>query len=626
MKKISIKWYYFSFFVLNLINSYILMSGVVHPNLSNYRFEFSSFLTSLIGNTGILLAIFSLSFIFFKRPKGRSIFLLSFSFVFTFICFGLAIYTNIFSTFFKFSQLDCFNNPTTGNYILFYISYALKLSTDITQLIHLIPFILLIIIFIITDKSVIRYHYPAIKIGLLMTSLLFIVIPFFTLNASIQGTIYESSTNNLYGAHTAGVYDYYVYDFYHYLFPKEKVIQSYEISEIEDFLSYYEEDSYTNPINGETYTIANDTTGLAVGKNLLIIQLEAIDDFAVGLELNGQIVMPTLTTLANIGLHYDEFYSTSGIGNTSDCEFSALTGLIGNGNDLTIFRYAGERYETLPKDFKVNGYDTFSLHGNTGDFYYRKYEHLRTLGFDRHYDLEYFQTLDQNLPLIHSYLDDKYFFNQLPSILENKAPYFGYAISLTSHSPYVPSPKIPTYDWGNLTDLASSYMNYCRYLDEALAIFINKMEEKGLLDDVVLVFYGDHTSSLFKPDYDSLFQTPSTDLSFRKNLQNVPLIIYNESLFSGAVHHKVCGTSDLYRTLSNLFGLTSKYHFGVDILSDEPGYIYSPRNLDIWYDNGSACYPSQSYTGDSSLYETIISTFETYKYHNDLILRTKYFA
>lgn len=626
MKKIAIKWYYVAFFVLNLINAYILMSGVVHPNLSAYRFEVGTFITSFIGNFGVLFFSFVLGFIFFPKPKSRSIYLLIISFVFSFWCLALAVYTNIFSTFFKFSHLDCFNNPTTGNYIVFYINYALKLVTDITQFIHLIPFFLICLLFIITDKTRVYVYSRKLKLGSLMASILLILIPLFRVPTTIHETIYESSTNNLYGSQVAGVYDYYFYDLYHYLFPKTTILEEDEEAAIESFLSYYEEESYVNPIDNETYTVTNPATGLASGKNLFIIQLEAINDFIIGLELNGQVVMPNLTRLANEGLYYDEFYSTSGIGNTSDCEFSAMTGLYGNGNDLTIFRYAGSGYETLAKDFKTSGYTTFSMHGNTGDFYYRNYEHLRTLGFDAHYDLEYFETLGDELPLIHTYLSDEYFFNHVPTLLETQSTYFGYAITLTTHSPYVPAPEIPTYDWGTLTDLAASYLNYCRYLDGALGLFLDNMEQKNLLDDLVLVLYTDHTSSLFKPDYDSIMGNDTSALSFRRDLQNVPFIIYNEALFNGTVNHKVCGTTDIYRTLSNLFGLSSRYHFGIDMMSDEPGYIYSPRNLDLWYDQGSCMYPSLTFTGDQEKGHLITTIFEQYKYHNDLILRSKYFA
>jgi phosphoglycerol transferase MdoB-like AlkP superfamily enzyme len=183
-----------------------------------------------------------------------------------------------------------------------------------TQFIHLIPFFLFCILFIFTDKTRVYVYSRRLKLGTLLASLLLIVIPFFRLPATIHETIYESSTNNLYGATMTGVYDYYFYDLYHYLFPKAATVEAEEQAAIESFLSYYEEDSYVNPIDNQTYTVSNSSTGLASGKNLFIIQLEAINNFIIGLEMNGQVVMPNLTNLATHGLYYDEFYSTSGIG------------------------------------------------------------------------------------------------------------------------------------------------------------------------------------------------------------------------------------------------------------------------------------------------------------------------
>jgi phosphoglycerol transferase MdoB-like AlkP superfamily enzyme len=174
-----------------------------------------------------------------------------------------------------------------------------------------------------------------------------------------------------------------------------------------------------------------------------------------------------------------------------------MTGLYGNGNDLTIFRYAGSGYETLAKISKLVA-TTLPLHGNTGAFYYRNYEHLKPLAL---IPIMIYSILKLWTIIYHSFIliADDYFFNYVPTLLEAQSTYFGYAITLTTHSPYVPADEIPTYDWGNLTDLATSYLNYCRYLDGALGLFIDLMEQKNLLDEVVLVLYTDHTSSLFKP-------------------------------------------------------------------------------------------------------------------------------
>ncbi len=625
MKKIAIKWFYLAYFCLNLLNTYLFMSSI-HPNLSNYRFELASFITSIIGNIGILSFFFALGFIFFPKTKARNLFYLIISFLLTFWCLALAIYTSVFSTFFKFTHLDCFNNPTTENYILFYFNYAIKLITSIPQLIHLFPFLILLIVYLFTDKSSNYYYFPLTKLAFLMMSLVLTIIPFFNIRLVTKNTIYENSVNNLYGTHQIGVYDYYLYDLITYLFPQKYLMTSEDEIKIQEFLASYQENTYINPLDHKTYHTINEYTSLLEGKNLLIIQLEAINRFIINLTINNKEVMPNLNRLANQGYFFTDFFSTSGIGNTSDAEFSALTGLYGNGNDLTIFRYAGKNYETLAKDFQKKGYETFSLHGNTGDFYYRNTEHLNTLGFERHYDLEYFAAHDNNLPFIHSYLSDEYFFTHLPNILEDKTKYFAYAISLTSHSPFVPSPDIPVYNWGKVTKLAASYLNYCHYLDYAIGLFLDIMESKDLLSNLVIVLYGDHTSSIFPDDYNSIMKTKASALEYRRNLQNVPFIIYNPSSLSPQVQNKICGTVDIYRSLANLFGLSPKYYFGTDMMSDEPGYIYSPRNLDIWFDGGVYLYPSKSIKGEQSIAEAVKKHFENYKYHNDLILKTKYFS
>lgn len=622
MRRINAIYFYIGFFVLNIINTYLLTSGVVHPNISAYNVTFNSLFFSMVGNIGVLLIFFALSWIIFPRTKGRMIFLLVFSLILTILCFGLAVFANIFSTFFRFSHLACFQNPTQENYIIFYAKYALSLIQDFTQFIHLIPFFALTLLFIFTNKAtpyINRFRYSMLLGGLILS-----LIPVINIQIHTKDTIYENSLSGLYGSHQMGVYQYYFYDMFAEAFRKDKPLLPSDQEEIETFLSYYENPTYLNPIDQQTYTVANDFTNLAADKNLIVIQLEAFNDFLINLEVDGIEITPNLNNLANQGIHYNQFYSTSGIGNTSDCEFSALTGLYGNGNDLTIFEFAGNNYETLSKDFKKDGYDTFSLHGNIGDFYYRNVEHLNTLGFDEHYDLSYYESLGEELPLIHSYLDDHFFMNNLADILETKTRYFAYSIMLTAHSPYVPAAEIPTFPFQNLTALSKSYLEYNHFIDEAIGEFISKMAEKDLLDDAVIVIYGDHTSSLFKGDYEAIVADEVSDIEFRKQMQNVPLIVYNEDLFAPSVNDKVCGTVDLYRSMSNLFGLSSKYHFGTDIFTTEPTFIYSPRNLDIWLDDGTIIYPSSKIIGNIP-YNEVLTFFEQYKRLNDLILKTHYF-
>jgi phosphoglycerol transferase MdoB-like AlkP superfamily enzyme len=602
------------------------MSAVIHPNISNYAFNLENFLSSIVGNTGVILLVYGLSIVFISKTKQRITFLTLFSLVFTVLCIGLAIYANIFSTFFTFSQLSCFNNPSQGAFFVFYAKYALSMLVDYTQFGHLIPFIILLIVRVLTDANLERAHSPLFRISMILTSLLFMIVPMSNLNKKLPNTIYSSSLNALYGAEVLGVYDFYFYDFYRYLNRKDVEPTPADQEQVESFLQYYEDETYINPIDNKTYTVGNEYTGLTKDKNLIIIQLEAFNNFLINLKVDGIEITPNLNKLAQSSLYYDRFYSTAGIGNTSDSEFSALTGLYGNGNDLTIFDYSGNNYETLAKDFKKAGYSTLSSHGNVGDFYHRNREHLNTLGFDTHYDLTYYQNLNPNAPMIHSYLDDKYFLEKFIETLPTEEKFFGYGITVTSHSPYVPTPEIPTHDFNGLTNLANSYLDFIMYVDEAIGIFIKQLEKRNLLDDTVLVFFGDHTSSLFRRDLESIYKKRINELDFRLMLQSVPLIIHNPNSLPIYTNHKVSGTTDIYRTMSNLFGLQSKYHFGNDLLTLEPNYIYSPRNLDLIFDDFTIFVPSEEIYGNINVDKKVyLDIFFKYKYHNDLILKTHYF-
>lgn len=625
MKKLKPIYFYLTYFITNLINAYLLTYALIHPNISSYAFNIDSFVNSFFGNLAVTLLLYGASIIFFLKTKKRLGFLMFCSVILTVLCLGHAIYANIFSTFFKFSQLSSFKNPSQGNFFWFYAQYAFNMLSDFTISIHIIPLIILIVIRIFTDDKYLEYYHPIFKTSTIILSIIFSLIPFVKLNHEINNSIYESSINSLYGVNETGLYNYYLYDLYNYVKKENYKATDEDLDNIKDFLDSFTYDTYVNPLNGKTYSVTNQMTGIAQDKNLIMIQLEAFNNFVIDLTVDGIEITPNLNRLKEKSLYFDRFYSTAGIGNTSDCEFSALTGLYGNGNDLTIFDYSGEHYETLTKDFKQAGYYTFSSHGNYGEFYNRKYEHLHTLGFDEHFDLSYFEEQNDSLPMIHSYLDDKYFFEHFVELMPEEK-FFAYGISVTSHSPFVPTVKILQHHFSGLTRLASNYLDFVHYVDEAIGIFIDTLTSRNLLEKSVIVFYGDHTSSLFKSDLESIFQTSQSTVDYRLEMQSVPLIIYNEELFAPDVIDKVTGTVDLYRSLSNLFNLTSKYHFGNDLFTDEPGFIYSPRNLDLIYDDFTYFYPSKTIFGQPQKdVSKCIETFEKYKYINDLILKTKYF-
>ena len=93
---------------------------------------------------------------------------------------------------------------------------------------------------------------------------------------------------------------------------------------------------------------------------------------------------------------------------------------------------------------------------------------------------------------------------------------------------------------------------------------------------------------------------------------------------------------DLYPTIANLFGLDNKYKIGADMLNNEITYVYSPRNLDLIFNDYVVEYPSKKiyyFTVENQEYTKLTEAeinklceqFEYYKYHNDLLLSIEYF-
>ena len=68
--------------------------------------------------------------------------------------------------------------------------------------------------------------------------------------------------------------------------------------------------------------------GIGQEMNLIVIQLEAMQDFVINSLYNGQEITPNLNKLiAKDSLYFDNYYSNTGKGNTADAEFTSLNSL-----------------------------------------------------------------------------------------------------------------------------------------------------------------------------------------------------------------------------------------------------------------------------------------------------------
>ena len=625
--------YVIAYFLLNLLNSFLLTSGVFNDNMGTFKIPFLQGANGLIGNIATLALIFALAMVLFKTQKGKMRFMLAFTFVFAFISTALSVFSSIFSTFFAYSHLVSFKNPTLFKFIIDYAVYAITITLRFNQLVYLVSYFILLIFFHALFKSKWITNNLAIpcknvlytkKIYLALFVLSFILMSTTSIiyHSTNKNNVYYISGNPQHASQSVGTYNYYISEGLKTLLGIHTNLQMNgdEHSSIEEFLI---ERRNSNPTNN-----TNEYTNLADGMNLVIIQLEAINNFLIGLEINGIEVTPNLNRLVEESVYFNNFHSTAGIGNTSDAEFSSMTGLYPMGQNFALFENSGGNYDTLPKSLKSIGYDTFSLHGNIGEFYARKTSHLTTLGFDFHYDIDSFSPSYY----LNTWIPDDEFLLETVDILKNyDNKFFAFPITISVHSPFLANEHIPTYDFEGVEGIGRRYLHSVRYLDNAIGQFMDKMKAEGLYDNTVFAFFGDHTSSLFKPEVTKILtagnviQNDFTDYDFRREMGKVPFIVHAPSILTPKTVELVRGTVDIYPTFANLFGVQPEYNFGTDALSDTATYIYNPRNLDLFFDGYMISAPQKTiyFYGEVLPVDHIalIDEFIHFKYRNDLLIR-----
>jgi phosphoglycerol transferase MdoB-like AlkP superfamily enzyme len=253
-------------------------------------------------------------------------------------------------------------------------------------------------------------------------------------------------------------------------------------------------------------------------------------------------------------------------------------------------------------------------------------------------------------------LSDKSFFKQfipkLKKIKEENSLYYGTVITLSNHSPFNDIAKYGEFDvtmkykyknkkGETITDNApylegtsmGNYIKSSHYADEALGELFKMLKEENLLENTVVILYGDHEARLSKKQFDLLYNyDPKTnsikdedeedyvsmDNYYYDLLKNTPFIIWSAEEEYNMVVDKTMGMYDVLPTMANLFGFTESYALGHDVFSKEEGIVVFPSGNvltdKVYYNNLNEEYIS--FTEDP-LSEDYISNLRDYA---DMIL------
>ena len=230
--------------------------------------------------------------------------------------------------------------------------------------------------------------------------------------------------------------------------------------------------------------------GAARGRNLIVVQVESLQDFAVDYTVGGQEVMPHLRRWPGDSLRFTNVTDQTSEGRTSDAELTTLTSLLPLDHGAVAFRFPGNHYAALPRVLTENRYATLSAVAFEPGFWNRQVMHP-AYGFQK----SLFETDFQMTEQIGWGLNDRDFLQQMvPRLEQLPRPFGAWLITLSLHHPFDSFPEAhKVLTLGALEGTSfGNYLHTMRFFDQALEDFKAALAKDGLLDDSVLVVFGDH--------------------------------------------------------------------------------------------------------------------------------------
>lgn len=591
---------FITYVLINLINSWLLRI-VTMGNLFSFKGIVSDLAFILV--TG--------AFAYLLKPKKQIRVLMPLTIVMTAACIINAVYYENYVSFASFSLLSTasFLGEMDGNIVTGLIHFK--------DIILIFPPIVLLVIHIMLKKK--KYYDEVEKIErpkkrFLNTIILGIAMTFFTFSM-MQASDYsrlKKQWNREYLVQRFGIYVYQLNDAIKSTQSKFTSMFGYD-NAAKTVREFYEEKDKTDTTKNQT----NNYTNIFEGKNVIVIHAESMMTQDMTLSFNNQELTPNLNKLASEGLFFSNYYSQVSVGTSSDTEFTFNTSLLPSSTGTVFVNYWKRTYEAIPNILKQKGYYSASMHANNASFWNRNVMH-ETLGYDKFYAKDSFDySNDENL--IGMGLSDKEFFKQatqkIKKINEEQKNYYLTLITLSNHTPWDDEDKYGDYtvdykytetdENGNVVEKTLPYMEgttlgryfkSVHYADEAIGEFVNELDNEGLLNNTVLVIYGDHDAKIAKKEYKYFynynFETGevydkederyvNVDYYNYELNRKVPFIIWTKDSKDNKLLNqrvdKVMGMYDAMPTLANMFNFDYKYGLGHDIFSVDENIAVFPN-------------------------------------------------
>ncbi|MDR1482607.1 MAG: LTA synthase family protein [Synergistaceae bacterium] len=324
------------------------------------------------------------------------------------------------------------------------------------------------------------------------------------------------------------------------------------------------------------------TFGAGHGKNLIMIQVESLQSFIVGLKAGNVEVAPNINRLIGQSICFPVVFSQTAAGNSSDSELMANASLYPTSRGAAFMRFASNSYRSIGTELASMGYSTVAFHGDRPGFWNRNHMYP-SLGFDRYISMKNFR-MEESIGLG---LSDRSFFNQsmgyIRELRDAGKPFFAFLVTLTSHYPFnfkELAEQVRDIPLGDADEtLVGDYIRSIAYVDEQIGNFIEALDDEGLLDESVVVLYGDHPA-IPRGDHGALSSLLGRDLSSQaawRSILSVPLVIRLPRGNSAAMKNTPAGQIDIAPSVAAIMGFSIPTAMGQNLLA--PGIDNAERLL-----------------------------------------------
>lgn len=455
-----------------------------------------------------------------------------------------------------------------------------KSIVGITRVTDFLTFIDVLAIIALMIGKVIKYDLRPLKLkfNLLLEGLAVVLIGVNLMMAQKDRSgLLTRTFDNSYIVKYLGMNQYAVYDSFKTAQTSEQMAKA-NVSDLSSVKKYLKA-NYVKP-NPEY-------TGVAKGKNVMVIHLESFQQFLIGYKWKGKEVTPNLNKLyrSKNTLSFANFYNQVGQGKTSDAEMMLENSLYGLQSGSAMSSYGtSNTFESAPAILnQQGGYTTAVMHGGAGSFWNRNNAY-KQFGYHYFMPLSYYENKPKYY--IGYGLKDKIFFDQSIKYIERlPQPFYLKLITVTNHYPYDLDKKNQSIDPTDTGDeTVDGYVQTAHYLDQAIGELIRWMKKTGLDKNTMLVLYGDHygiSGNHHKASAELLNQDEFTNFDNLK-FQRVPLMFHMPGL-KGGIKKTYGGEIDVLPTLLNLLGINDRktIQFGHDLLSSKAPQIVAQRNGDF---------------------------------------------